>query len=486
MTVPGGRLRRGGRTARSQPAPGRSSRSAPGSARPARRAAPASGPSSSASARPARCCSARTAWASSTPHAELDLGSNALPPGTDRAHLAERQPRARARRCSPRIYGLGFSRFASLGNQADLEAAELVTRVRRARGDTGHRALLEDFRDGRAFAGAQPRRVAAGKPVVLLAGRRSEASAGAPPARTRARSSAISRRSRQPAGRRGSSASRPRGSWSTRPRRSLAAPCRAGGASPSSATEAATRVIAADLASPPRPRASRPSATELARSWPRALAPDGRRPATRSTSPAAASRTIANFVARSPALLLESGEVDAVAPDRLLRRLRGVLGRLRGAGDGGRPRRWRRPRRDADRPLVVQTMYCRGSRRPRRSGRRGSPSTARSRARSAGCPARRSAPSRPPRGVPDLPAAARTQPVLRAADGYFEARELLGAPASRSPRRAASRRWREARAGRPTSWATRSSSRRSAACTSRTRVESSSGSGRGGARAGVL
>jgi acetate---CoA ligase (ADP-forming) len=63
--------------------------------------------------------------------------------------------------------GLGISRFVSIGNQADLEAAELVTAL------AGHEptrliaVYLEDFRDGRAFARAAKD---AGKPVVLLAG----------------------------------------------------------------------------------------------------------------------------------------------------------------------------------------------------------------------------------------------------------------------------------------------------------------------------
>jgi acyl-CoA synthetase (NDP forming) len=61
---------------------------------------------------------------------------------------------------------LGFSRFASLGNQADVEAAELVEEF--GRHDATHVIALyiEDFRDGRAFARAA---AAAGKPVVLLA-----------------------------------------------------------------------------------------------------------------------------------------------------------------------------------------------------------------------------------------------------------------------------------------------------------------------------
>ncbi|HSK17101.1 MAG TPA: acetate--CoA ligase family protein [Gaiellaceae bacterium] len=72
--------------------------------------------------------------------------------------------------------GLGFSRFVSLGNQADVEARELVEAY------AGHEptrliaVYLEDFRDGRAFARAC---AAAGKPVVLLAGGATETAARA-------------------------------------------------------------------------------------------------------------------------------------------------------------------------------------------------------------------------------------------------------------------------------------------------------------------
>ncbi len=65
--------------------------------------------------------------------------------------------------------GLGFSRFVSLGNQADVGATEIVAEL------TGHAATelialyVEDFRDGRAFAAAAAAAVQAGKPVVALA-----------------------------------------------------------------------------------------------------------------------------------------------------------------------------------------------------------------------------------------------------------------------------------------------------------------------------
>jgi acyl-CoA synthetase (NDP forming) len=72
--------------------------------------------------------------------------------------------------------GLGFSRFASLGNQADLEAADVVRDL------VAHAATeviclyVEDFRDGRTFASACLSATEAGKPVILLAAGRSEAS----------------------------------------------------------------------------------------------------------------------------------------------------------------------------------------------------------------------------------------------------------------------------------------------------------------------
>ena len=62
--------------------------------------------------------------------------------------------------------GLGFTRFVSIGNQADVAAAELVAHFD-AHAATRLIALyLEDFRDGRALARAI---AGAGKPVVVLA-----------------------------------------------------------------------------------------------------------------------------------------------------------------------------------------------------------------------------------------------------------------------------------------------------------------------------
>jgi acetate---CoA ligase (ADP-forming) len=75
--------------------------------------------------------------------------------------------------------GLGFSRFVSLGNQADLAATELVADLAAHPATELIAVYVEDFRDGRAFASAAHAARAAGKPVVLLAVERTEATARA-------------------------------------------------------------------------------------------------------------------------------------------------------------------------------------------------------------------------------------------------------------------------------------------------------------------
>jgi acyl-CoA synthetase (NDP forming) len=64
---------------------------------------------------------------------------------------------------------LGFSRFASLGNQADVGATELVTAFAAHEATELIALYVEDFRDGRAFARAAAAAVADGKPVLALA-----------------------------------------------------------------------------------------------------------------------------------------------------------------------------------------------------------------------------------------------------------------------------------------------------------------------------
>lgn len=75
--------------------------------------------------------------------------------------------------------GLGFARFVSLGNQADLDAAHLLAELAEHPQTRLIALYMEDFRDGRAFARAAQAAVAAGKPVVALAIERTAATARA-------------------------------------------------------------------------------------------------------------------------------------------------------------------------------------------------------------------------------------------------------------------------------------------------------------------
>ncbi len=72
--------------------------------------------------------------------------------------------------------GLGFTRVASIGNQADLEVAELVADLGRHSATEVIALYVEDFRGGRALAEAI---VESGKPVILLAAGASDAGARA-------------------------------------------------------------------------------------------------------------------------------------------------------------------------------------------------------------------------------------------------------------------------------------------------------------------
>lgn len=71
-------------------------------------------------------------------------------------------------------HGLGFSRFVSLGNQADVTLVDLLADCARHEGTRAIAVYAEDFGDGRAFAEAA---ADAGKPVVLLTAGRGDASA---------------------------------------------------------------------------------------------------------------------------------------------------------------------------------------------------------------------------------------------------------------------------------------------------------------------
>ncbi len=72
--------------------------------------------------------------------------------------------------------GLGVARFASVGNQADLDVSDLLHDFTDAPSVEVICVYCEDFRDGRGFVDVASRATEAGKPVVLLAPGESDAS----------------------------------------------------------------------------------------------------------------------------------------------------------------------------------------------------------------------------------------------------------------------------------------------------------------------
>ncbi|OIK06370.1 acetate--CoA ligase family protein [Streptomyces monashensis] len=77
-----------------------------------------------------------------------------------------------------RPHGLGFSRFVSLGNQADVTLVDLLADCARHEGTRAIAIYAEDFADGRAFAETAAETSAdTGKPVVLLTAGRGDAAA---------------------------------------------------------------------------------------------------------------------------------------------------------------------------------------------------------------------------------------------------------------------------------------------------------------------
>ena len=84
--------------------------------------------------------------------------------------------------------GLGFSRLASIGNQADLDVTDVLRDLAAHDGTKAIGVYCEDFRDGRAFAEAAR---TAGKPVVLLTVGQTEASTRAARSHTGALTSSL-------------------------------------------------------------------------------------------------------------------------------------------------------------------------------------------------------------------------------------------------------------------------------------------------------
>lgn len=106
---------------------------------------------------------------------ELFLASNALPAGriallSQSGNMALELAQLLAER------GQGFSRFVSLGNQADIELADLIASCAAHPGTDLIAVYCEDFGDGRAFVEAASAAARAGKPVVVLTVGGSEAS----------------------------------------------------------------------------------------------------------------------------------------------------------------------------------------------------------------------------------------------------------------------------------------------------------------------
>ena len=103
---------------------------------------------------------------------DLGLASNEFPPGSI-GLISQSGNLALELGILARAADLGFSRFASVGNQADVDLAELVTSFAAHEGTELIAIYAEDFNDGRAFVDAA---AAASVPVVLLTVGRSAAS----------------------------------------------------------------------------------------------------------------------------------------------------------------------------------------------------------------------------------------------------------------------------------------------------------------------
>lgn len=104
----------------------------------------------------------------------LQLASDALPPGPI-GLISQSGNLGLELGIKAEQAGLGFARFASVGNQSDLDVADLVTHFAEAPSIEVIAVYCEDFRDGRAFLAAAAGAAEKGKPVVLLAVGASEA-----------------------------------------------------------------------------------------------------------------------------------------------------------------------------------------------------------------------------------------------------------------------------------------------------------------------
>ncbi len=106
---------------------------------------------------------------------EFSLASNPLPVGPV-SLLSQSGNMALELAQFMSAHNLGFARFASLGNQADLCAADLIRHCIAHDGTKLIALYCEDFKDGRDFVNAATEARRNGKPVVLLTVGGSEAS----------------------------------------------------------------------------------------------------------------------------------------------------------------------------------------------------------------------------------------------------------------------------------------------------------------------
>jgi acyl-CoA synthetase (NDP forming) len=313
--------------------------------------------------------------------------------------------------------GLGFSRFVSLGNQADLEAAELIDDFREHEPTRVVAVYCEDFRDGRAFARAAQRAVEAGKPVLLLAGGGTPASARAARSHTGALVSDLVAVEAACAAAGIERVSTPKELVDVAVAR-LGAPPARGRRVGIAADGGGSTVIAADLAAAhglDLPRVSRQTSSGL-----QAILP----PTAATENPVdlagGGEYDVFNF-ARVVELLLRSDELDSVfltgyfggystySEEHAAREVEAAAAMAKYAADVGKP-------------FVVQTMYWRSAAAEAlRDG--GMPVYRDLEGALRGISALVDAGSARPRGVPDLPEPA---PPVQGA-GYWEARRLLEA-----------------------------------------------------------
>ena len=274
------------------------------------------------------------------------------PAGLDRARLAERQPRARARApgrgLRARLLALRLARQPGRPRRSRARG-----RARRPRADPRDRPLLRGLPRRARVRPRGREAVAGGKPVVLLAvGRQRGERPGGPLAHGRARQRPRGGRRRLPCRRH-----RPRGDAEgarrRSPRRCLARPCRAGGESPSSATAAATA-------------SSRPTSPSAAR--PRAAPPLGRRSqagSPRRSGPTASTRNPVDFAGGGEQDSRDASSASAADRARVRRGAtpRSLTGYFGGYSEISErvPQRARARRRPAAWPAPLATRHARSS-----------------------------------------------------------------------------------------------------------------------------